>query len=331
MSKSAADPFGEGQRARARARFSLLGADFTIESTDAALLDVAVEAFGGLPRHRLARRPRLFNVRLVLTDHRQTWPRGRAPPRPVFTGGAGLLCATVDAGSFAIVDAAQSRALICVSRALLRHRYHARYELIELACFTLAARAQSLVPLHAGCVGARGKGVLLMGASGSGKSTLSLHALAGGLQLLSEDSACVALEDLRVTGVPSYLYLRPAALRFLRPRELRRAIERSPTIERRSGARKLQVDLRELEAAVAPTPLRLAATVFLSRRRTGRRPALVALDRAELLARLRREQAYASVMPNWGAFERRIVKLPAYELRRTRHPDDAVEQLRLLL
>ncbi len=140
-----------------------------------------------------------------------------------------------------------SRALICVSNAMLRHRYHARYELVELVFLTLAARAQSLVPLHAACVGANGKGVLLMGGSGTGKSTLSLHALAGGMQLLSEDSAFVALESLRATGVPNYLHVAPQALRFLKSKSLRRAIERSPLIERRSGARKLEFDLRDLE------------------------------------------------------------------------------------
>ena len=62
-----------------------------------------------------------------------------------------------------------SRALICVSNAMLRHRYHARYELVELAFLTLAARAQSLVPLHAACVGANGKGVLLMGGERDGQ------------------------------------------------------------------------------------------------------------------------------------------------------------------
>jgi hypothetical protein len=58
---------------------------------------------------------------------------------------------------------------------MLRFPYHARYELIEFAVFTLAARAQGLVPLHAACVGEEGRGLLLMGESGAGKSTASLH------------------------------------------------------------------------------------------------------------------------------------------------------------
>ena len=215
MSNAAADPFAESTRARLRRSVSVLGGDFTVLTSDAGLLNLAVEAFGGLPRHKLEARPRRFTVHLKLTDHAQTWPRGAAPPHPVLSAGAGLLHGAVDAGNFVIVDVAMRRALVAVSRALLRDRYYARYELVELAFLTLAARGQSLVPLHAACEGANGNGLLLMGASGTGKSTLSLHALADGMQLLSEDSAFVALEGLRVTGVPSYLHLSPDALRFL--------------------------------------------------------------------------------------------------------------------
>ena len=126
------------------------------------------------------------------------------------------------------MDLAQSRALVGISRGLLRHRYHARYELIELAVLTLASRGQALVPLHAACVGTHGSGLLLMGPSGAGKSTLSLHALAAGMQLLSEDSAFVAADSLLVTGTPNYLHVRTSGLRALPDGPLRRQVRRSP-------------------------------------------------------------------------------------------------------
>lgn len=325
------DPFAERTTAPSRVRLSVLGGDFSVEADDSTLSELATEAFGGLPKYRFEDRPPRFTVRLALRDHPRTWAPSSVPPRPVLSAGAGLLCATVDAGNFAVIDAAMSRSLVCVSKAMLRHRYHARYELIELAFLTLAARGQSLVPLHAACVGTNGNGVLLMGASGSGKSTLSLHALAGGMQLLSEDSAFVAVEKLRVAGVPSYLHLAPQALRFLQSEALRRTIERSPTIERRSGARKFEVDLRELEGKIARAPLRVSATVFLSQRAAGRRPALRKLERDAVLARLRRQQPYAVAQPSWRAFEQRIVDVPAYELRRTEHPDESIGLLRSVL
>jgi hypothetical protein len=329
MSAEAGDPFGEDLGTRLNARVSVLGGDFTVTTSAPRLLDLVNEAYGGLPEQRLERRSSHLTVRLLLNDRRQTWTRGDAPPPPVLSSGAGLLCATIDAGNFAIVDVGMARALICVSKDMLQQPYYPRYELVELAFLALASRVQALVPLHAACVGASGNGVLLMGASGTGKSTLCLHALAGGLQLLSEDSAFVAPKSFRVTGAPNYLYLAQDALAFLQPGALRRAIERSPVIQRRSGARKFQVDLRKLRAETARKPLRLLATVFLSRRAAGRRRILEPLDRDACVSRLRREQPYAlRRSAGWDAFERRVAALPSYELRRTEHPDIAVRQLR---
>jgi hypothetical protein len=332
MSDITADPFGEDADASLQVRLTALGGDFVLTSPARQLLELAAEAFGGLPRLRVGRRPARFAVRLVLNEHRPGWARGQAPPPPAFSAGAGLLCAAIDAGNFAVIDVDMSRAMISVSKAMLEHPYYPRYELIELAFLTLAARAQGLVPLHAACVGTNGKGVLLIGASGAGKSTLCLHALGGGLQLLSEDSAFVSPTSLRVTGVPNYLHLAQDAPGFLPRGALRRTIERSPVIRRRSGARKFEVDIRELRAAAPPSPLRLVATVALSRRPAGRAGTLTPLDRDASVSTLRREQPYAVHRShNWAAFERRFAELPAYELRRAEHPSIAAEQLLSLL
>jgi hypothetical protein len=325
------DPFGERAPARFRSRLNVLGGAFTVGSADADALRLAVDAFGGLPRYRLEREPPRFRVRLVVTEHRSAWKRSVGPPRPSLTAGTGLMCATVDAGNFAVVDLAQSRALVCISRDMLRFPYHARYELVELAIVTLASRAQSLVPLHAACVGAGGAGLLLMGSSGAGKSTLALHAFAGGMDLLAEDSAFVAADDLRVTGVPNFLHLQPSALEFLADGPLLTKIRGSPMIVRRSGARKYELDLRKTPGRIAASPLRLAATLFLSRRAAAKKNPLERLGGKTLLARLRREQPYAAGLPGWRSFERRIAGLPAYELHRMEHPDSSVRQLRALL
>ncbi len=55
MRKAAEDPFREHELAPLRARLHVLGGVFTVESGDAELLDLAVEAFGGMPKHRLER------------------------------------------------------------------------------------------------------------------------------------------------------------------------------------------------------------------------------------------------------------------------------------
>ena len=136
MTSGAGDPFGERARAHLRAQLNVLGGAFTVESGSAALLQLAVDAFGGLPRHRLAPETRRFRARLVVTDHRSRWPRSEEPPPAVLSAGGGLLCATIDAGNFAIVDVATSSALVGVSPGMLRRPYHARYELVELALLT---------------------------------------------------------------------------------------------------------------------------------------------------------------------------------------------------
>ena len=332
MSASAGDPFREDSKAQLHTRVSVLGGDFDIGTSAPRLLELAIEAFGGLPRQRLERRPPRFLVQLLLNDRKRTWARNAAPPPPAFSSGSGLLSATIDAGNFAVMDPGMSRALISVSKAMLEQPYYPRYELIELACLTLAARVQRLAPLHAACVGTNGNGLLLIGGSGTGKSTLCLQALAGGMQLLSEDSAFVAPTSLRATGVANYLHVTREALGFLPAGALRRAIERSPVIERRSGARKLEVDVRTLHAKIPRQPLRLVATVFLSRRAAGRARILRQIDRGASIVRLRREQPYAlHRYAAWAPFERRIAELPSYELRRTEHPDIAVQQLRELL
>jgi hypothetical protein len=328
---AADDPFGERTPADFRTQLSVLGCDFSVESTDRALGNLAVDAFGDLPRYKLDQQPRALTVSLVLTNHKRTWSRGAEPPRPVLSSGNGMLCATMDAGNFAIVDVAMSRALICISAAMLQYPYHARYELIEFAFLTLASRAQRLVPLHAACVGRNESGLLLMGSTGSGKSTLSLHALAAGMQLLSEDSAFVASTSLTITGVPNYIYLQREALNFLQPGRLRRQIQSSPKIRRRSGVQKYQANLREMHGSIARAPLQLTAIVMLSRRSVTKQPVLKPLPSKTFLAQLRREQPYASGMSNWGEFERSIADLPAYELRRPQHPDIAVRELQALL
>ena len=149
MSAAAGDPFGEDVGAHLHARLSALGGDFTVTSSSRALLALANEAFGGLPKQRLKRRPSRFTVRLVLNDRQPAWESDDAPPPPLFNSGAGLLSATIDAGNFAVIDVGRSRALVSVSKAMLEQPYYPRYELIELAFLTLASRVQALVPLHA--------------------------------------------------------------------------------------------------------------------------------------------------------------------------------------
>jgi hypothetical protein len=329
MPDISADPFRERRRGLRRATLQLLGARVVFESESAELMRMVDWAYAGLPRHRLwARVPRLA-VRLVLGGN--TGSRKSDEPAPLaMSSGMGFLCGASPKTSMTAIYPSGRAALVVVERDLLRFPYHLRYELIEFAVFTLAARAQNLMPLHAACVGSGGRGLLLLGASGAGKSTALLHCALAGLDLVSEDSLFVAPDTLRATGVANFLHIRRESLRFLPAREAA-GLRRSPIIRRRSGVEKLEIDLRQPRFRLAPRPVKLAGVVELCPRRAGAGASLTALGSRELLARLRKSQPYAKGLRGWPVFSGAVRCLPAFELSRGRHPDETVEVLLQLL
>ena len=213
---------------------------------------------------------------------------------------------------------------------MMRFPYHTRYELLEFAVFTLASRAQRLVPLHAACIGLGGKGILLMGPSGAGKSTLALQCLLEGFDFLAEDSVFVAPVSMRATGTPNFLHVRSDSLKWLAPAE-RALIRNSPVIERRSGVKKFELDLRRKEFKLAKSPLTIIGVAFLSQNLAGTGPLLRRLSTADTLARLKQEQAYGASLPQWRGFNQKLLRLGGVEILRGPHPSASVEVLRTLL
>lgn len=311
-----ADPFGELAPLALHRAFTLLGARVELRSDSAELLALADAAYRDLPTHGFGGPALQVELRLV--------EGGSAfdaePPAARMLGGAGLLGAAMDAHNLALVNADAGRAVVQVSRALLGWPYHARYELIEFAVFTLACRAQGLVPLHAGCVGAGGVGALIVGESGAGKSTLALHAMAQGLCFLTEDASFVDPRTLRATGIANYLHLRFDALRWVDDAALRERIQAAPVIRRRSGVEKHELDLRGGWAPLAAEPLRLAHLVFASPEPAADDALLRPLEAAELLASLHISQPYAAGQPGWADFVAGCGRLHGWELRRGSHP-----------
>ncbi|MDQ0010788.1 hypothetical protein J2T07_002994 [Luteibacter jiangsuensis] len=329
--EAAADPFGERVRPTISVRRQILGGRFRFESDSADLLDLVDAAYAGLPEHRFSTVAPEFRIELRLLPREAA--ATRTTPPPVRTqAGAGLLCGMMDEANYVVLVPAHHRGLVVVSQDMLAHPYHVRYELIEFAVFMLAARGLGLVPLHGACIGHEGRGVLLLGASGAGKSTLALHGLLDGMDFLAEDGVFVQPDNLLATGVANYLHVKEDVLRFLDDNVTRAWIEGSPVIHRRSGVAKFEADLREGAGRPPPAPLRLAGAVVVS--------AETAPDSSRLLRRLPWEQVpallavdqpYAAGQPGWDRFVHRLGGLGVYELRRGRHPQDAIAALRALL
>jgi hypothetical protein len=326
------DPFGERSAMAARRDLQLLGARFRFESNSRPLLRLVDAAFAGLPRHRLSPIIPRLNVKLVLGSGRQPQPRRRLEPPPLdMLSAAGLLAGATDRSDFVVLSPRERSALVVLSLPMMRFPYHARYELIEFAVFTLAARAQQLVSLHAACIGRGGRGLLLMGPSGAGKSTLALLSLLQGFDFVSEDSVFVAPDTLLATGVANFLHVRADSLRWVEPTRDVAAIRASPVIRRRSGVRKFEVDLRQGAYQLAASPLKIGAIVFLSAQKAGAAPLLRPLAKSSVRARLMEAQAYAANQPQWPAFRKQVSRLDAFELRRGAHPLEAVDALRSLV
>ena len=329
LRSSLSDPFLERAAHRFKRRIIILGQDFRFESNSRRMLKLVDAAYAKLPKHRLRRQSEPIHLRLHLS---RSVPRSgaRLPADMRMHGALGILCGTMDSNNFAALSPATRSGLVVASPELLEYPYEARYQLIEFAVFTLACRGQGLVPLHAACIGLRGRGLLLMGESGAGKSTLAMLCAAGGMEFLTEDATFVAPESMLGTGVTNYLHVRKDALRHLNDQKFTALIRNAPVIRRRSGVRKYEVDLRTAGFRLAAAPLEIAAIVFLTRRRS-RGPLLTPVSASRSIARLKVVQSYGAAQPGWREFARRARRLPAYELRRGEHPWAAAKLLRSLL
>lgn len=327
MTRSDRDPFGERRRRPIERRYRLLGCTLRVRSDDPRLATLADTAFGALPGGRPSGPEFTLELRLADDDSRF----GAHPPPPArMSAGAGWLCGIVDAANYALVHAHSRAGLVSISPGMLRHAYHVRYELVEFAALTLLARGAPLVPLHAACFGLPGAGVLLIGDTGAGKSTLCAAALASGWTFVSEDATFVAPHDLAAWGIASFLHLRADSLRFVGNPQLAAQVRASPTIRRRSGVRKFEVDLRASDCRLAPNGLPLRAVIVLRAGSTRASKPLRALAASTVRATLARTQPYASGLDTWPGFLQHVRPLPGFELHRTT-PAAALAAIRALL
>lgn len=309
----------------------VLGGVFRFESDSRELLELVEAAYGGLPPQAFPGIAAEFRVDMrLLPRNVNAWTI--EPPAPRIRQEGDRIRADIDHANYVTIDWARRRAQVVATEDMLRYAYHLRCELIEFAVFVLATRGIGLAPLHAACVGIDGRGLLLLGASGSGKSTLALHGLLHGLDLLAEDAVFVHPTTLLATGVPNFLHLRSDVLDSLEDETMRGWAAQAPTIRRRSGVEKFEVDLRRGYGRPAAGSLALVGAVFLSAQPADHRDALLTSLHAEEVSRmLDADQPHASRQPGWRAFKRGIMGKGVHQLRRGRHPGDAIDALRRLL
>jgi hypothetical protein len=324
------DPFAERSAVAMHRDIHVLGARVRFESNSEELLRLVDSAYAGLPRHQLSRVVPQLRIRLVLTSAERR-RASREPAQLQMMSGGGLLAGAAESSSFVVMSPHERAALVVVTPRMLRFPYHTRYELIEFAVFTLAARVQKLVALHGACVGHAGRGVLLLGPSGVGKSTVTLQCLIEGLEILSEDSVFVTPDTLLATGISNFLHIRADSLRWIERARTAAKIRKSPVIRRRTGVRKYEVDLRQAGSPPVERPVKINAVVFLSARTAAGRPLLQPLLPAQALPMLVREQAYAANQPSWNLFTRSVKRVPFFELCRGQHPSESVAALRELM
>jgi hypothetical protein len=112
--------------------------------------------------------------------------------------------------------------------------------------------------IHAGCVGRRGRALIIAGRSGLGKSTLTSFLVARGMTYLSDEIAPLGRNDGRVAPFPLRLGIRPGPAADL--------VRAAPGEEARViGGRKKMVDAGDWGVSVERQALPLHAAIFLSR------------------------------------------------------------------
>jgi hypothetical protein len=181
------------------------------------------------------------------------------------------------------------------------------------------------VTVHAAMVATSGRGVLLPGPTGSGKSTCAVAALEGGLDLLGDDFAAVALTESSIEGNCVYTTVKLT----------KEAIHPRPGLAQLAepyGEREWLLHAAELERDPTVTSSGLAAIAFpeLSSGRSSRVVPLPA-GRA-LLALLPCLQPVESghVGESFAVARRLVERLPAFRLEVGRSPADLGRVLREL-
>ena len=324
------DHFHEHIETPYRAHYHLLGSHYSIESNDPHLIHLTSHAFTGVPKHHFHGHSRRFRIRLILEDidANPGWPaKGKAPVTNMYLWN-GVFCKTMGPDTVLIINPQSGSAQIVVSKQMMAFPYNVRYQLIQYAVVFLAQRSEGLISLNAACIALNGKGIVLIGDNAAGKSTTSLACLIDGFEFIAEEGLVVCPNTLRVSGLSSFLHLRPDCLRFFRELKQFQNIRKFPKIMRRNVVLKLEIDTRKLNVRLARSSVEIRALVFLSGRKASTSNLVKHVTRDETRDLLEKSQPYVTSLPRWRSFFRKLSGVPAYTIARGDHPKHTVAAIR---
>ena len=186
---------------------------------------------------------------------------GALPPEPVHTVKGPLLMNVADFDNFYIADIERGRAVGRVTPVTAGCPAYLHYHILEGATLSLIATTRA-VAVHAACVRASGRGVLLCADSGEGKSTLAYAGARAGWTYVSDDSTYIPLhrEDRLAIGNCHRIRFRPSGV------ELFPELAGYPITPRATGKPSLEVSTSKWPEIRTANASLIDHVVFLNRK-----------------------------------------------------------------
>jgi hypothetical protein len=182
-----------------------LGFPLEIATNSQPVLDAAARAWDSYPE--------IFSVQplhlrvAVAADGSADVPRV-----PLCRGQQHLFVMISDADNFAVGDYTSQFAFCRLAPGALADPDFLRFHFLEGLVYSMLAQSY-LTMIHAACVSAGGRGVLLCGQSGSGKSSLAFACASRGWDYVADDASALVRGDRTrtVLGRPLHIRFRPSA------------------------------------------------------------------------------------------------------------------------
>ena len=247
------------------------------------------------------------------------------PRIPDYRAWRNLLSIVGDADNYIICEMASGYGYGWLTHATVENRAFFRYHFLEGAAWmTLSPRY--LTPLHAACVRAHGKTLLLCGDSGAGKSSLSYACAKRGWTFLSDDSTSLVRErqDRMVIGNPYSMRFREVGVDLF-PELLQQRVT-----PRATGEMAIEVDTATMPELATELTGQVDCIVFLNRRKPGP-PRLASYPVETARAWFSQEMHYGeeAIRQSGRAALQRLLTAPVYELC-YRDLDWAINRLEVL-